>query len=99
MLHFETVEPGTLSLLKKLQALPELKNFSLVGGTALSLKYGHRISVDLDLFGNSELDKKNIITVLEKNFRKDFTYTTNRLDWAIFCRQNIKIDIVRYRSL
>ena len=97
MLHFETVEPGTLSLLKKLQALPELKNFSLVGGTALSLKYGHRISVDLDLFGNSELDKKNIITVLEKNFRKDFTYTTNRLDWAIFCYiQNIKIDIIRY---
>jgi len=97
MLHFETVEPGTLSLLKKLQALPELKNFSLVGGTALSLKFGHRISVDLDLFGNSELDKENVIDVLEKNFGKDFTYTINRLDWAIFCYiQNIKIDIIRY---
>jgi predicted nucleotidyltransferase component of viral defense system len=28
----------------------ELKNFRLVGGTALSLHLGHRVSVDIDLF-------------------------------------------------
>lgn len=50
MLQTKTVEPGTLSLLKELMELPILNNFSLVGGTALSLKYGHRISIDLDLF-------------------------------------------------
>jgi len=33
--------------------IPELKGFSLVGGTALSLLYGHRISIDLDLFSNA----------------------------------------------
>ena len=42
MLYFETVEPGTLSLLKELMTIPELRSFSLVGGTALSLQYGHR---------------------------------------------------------
>jgi len=50
MLHTETVEPGTLSLLKELMALPSLNSFSLVGETALSLRYGHRSSIDLDLF-------------------------------------------------
>jgi len=36
--------------LKRLMEIPFLKPFSLVGGTALALKYGHRSSVDLDLF-------------------------------------------------
>ena len=48
MLQTETVEPHTFSILKQLMEMPELKDFSLVGGTALSLLYGHPISVDLD---------------------------------------------------
>ena len=51
MLHFETIEPGTLALLKDLQSLPELQRTRLVGGTALALQLGHRKSVNLDLFG------------------------------------------------
>lgn len=50
MLQTKTIEPGTLSLLKKIMEIPELKQFWLVGGTALSLKYGHRNSIDLNLF-------------------------------------------------
>ena len=53
MLHYETGYPATLGLLKDLMALPELSKFNLVGGTALALQIGHRISVDLDLFGQS----------------------------------------------
>lgn len=30
--------------------VPELENFRLVGGTALSLQIGHRLSIDIDLF-------------------------------------------------
>ncbi|MCK5703650.1 MAG: nucleotidyl transferase AbiEii/AbiGii toxin family protein [Cyclobacteriaceae bacterium] len=51
MLYQKAVEPNTLSLLKKLQQIPELYSFYLVGGTALALKFGHRISIDIDLFG------------------------------------------------
>jgi len=36
--------------------LPTLQPFSLVGGTALALRYGHRSSVDLDLFFHEEFD-------------------------------------------
>jgi hypothetical protein len=44
MLHLETVEPGTFSILKKLMQIPDTADFHLVGGTALSLMYGHRTS-------------------------------------------------------
>lgn len=47
MLQHHTVEPGTLGLLKKIMAVPELSDFNLAGGTALALQIGHRKSVDL----------------------------------------------------
>ena len=98
MLYFKAVEPRTIAILKKLQALPELKEFPLAGGTALSLLYGHRISVDLDLFGSAEFNKEAIIEVLSKTFGKDFVYAGNPVGWAVFCYiQDIKIDIVRYQ--
>lgn len=45
MLQTQTVEPRTLEILRNLMAMPELSDFYLVGGTALSLQFGHRISV------------------------------------------------------
>ena len=56
MLQIETVEPRTFSVLNELMVMPELKGFSLVGGTALSLLYGHRKSIDLDLFSNEPFE-------------------------------------------
>lgn len=49
-LHYSTVNPLLLHMLKKLMAAPEFSLFRLVGGTALSLQLGHRKSVDIDLF-------------------------------------------------
>src|ERR1700759_4209911 len=68
MLREETVEPATLGLLKRLVALPELKHFRLVGGTALSLLFGHRKSIDLDLFTDQPLQKEVFIPILENIF-------------------------------
>jgi predicted nucleotidyltransferase component of viral defense system len=50
MLHKETVTPGTLELIHHLMDDEKLKQFYLVGGTALSLMLGHRLSIDIDLF-------------------------------------------------
>lgn len=36
------------------------KNFYLVGGTALALQYGHRHSIDFDLFSESPFSNKTI---------------------------------------
>ena len=50
-MYYDTVEEKTLELLKSIQAIPELSELRLVGGTALALQIGHRISIDLDFFG------------------------------------------------
>ena len=52
MLCLETIAPETLALLVRIQSLPEFAQTRLVGGTGLALQFGHRISVDLDLFGS-----------------------------------------------
>jgi len=51
MLYLDTIAPDTLSLLKRIQALPEFSGTRLVGGTALALQLGHRMSVGLGVFG------------------------------------------------
>lgn len=56
MLHTRCVDPTTLELLKRLTNLPFLQDFYLVGGTALALYFGHRKSIDLDLFTNNDID-------------------------------------------
>lgn len=99
MLYLETVEPGTLSLLKRLQQLPQLSEFYLVGGTALALKFGHRKSVDLDLFTTQELKIEEITSSLQREFGNQFVYEHSNIKWAIFCQiQNVKVDIVRYKD-
>jgi predicted nucleotidyltransferase component of viral defense system len=49
-LYYHTVTPMLLSVLKTLMKSKEFDNFRLVGGTALSLYQGHRMSEDIDLF-------------------------------------------------
>ncbi len=97
MLHIETVEPRTLSLLETLIALPELKDFHLVGGTALSLQYGHRTSVDLDLFCINKFDNEFIKSTLQSKFGLQFEYEGDFSKFGIFCYINgVKVDLVHY---
>lgn len=60
MLQSKTVDRDTLDLLKALMAMPELSAFTLVGGTNLSLRLGHRLSIDLDLFTNELYDTEKV---------------------------------------
>jgi predicted nucleotidyltransferase component of viral defense system len=53
-LHFNTVSPLLLSVLKQLMSAKVFAAFRLVGGTGLSLQRGHRKSVDIDLFTDTE---------------------------------------------
>lgn len=100
MLHLQTVEPHTFSVLKKLLAIPELKDFSLVVGTALSLLYGHRVSVDLDLFSNKPFENASIITALEKKFKSSFVNRYTNPHFGIFgFVEDVKIDIIRHPHL
>ncbi len=49
-----TVSDLLWETLTQLMNWEELSTFRLVGGTALSLQIGHRMSVDIDLFTDAE---------------------------------------------
>src|ERR1700743_782776 len=71
MLYWNTVTETLKNVLQTLMAADELKDFRLVGGTALSLQLGHRVSVDIDLFTDAEygsIDFDVIEDFLKDNF-------------------------------
>ncbi len=81
-------------------SLPSLKPFSLVGGTALSLRYGHRSSVDIDLFFHEKSNQDQIEKELIKTFGSNFDYESGHKQFGIFCFiEKIKVDIVFYPHL
>src|SRR5258706_10946466 len=97
MLHTETVEPGAFSVLKQLMEISELKDFSLVGGTALSLCFGHRMSIDLDFFSNKQFENNIIVDALKNKFQDKFIMEEKPPQFGIFCYLNdVKVDIVFY---
>jgi predicted nucleotidyltransferase component of viral defense system len=98
MLREETVEPGTLGLLKKIVALPEITGYRLVGGTALSLLYGHRKSIDLDLFTDQPLDKEALVPALEENFGSVISTNANRQHIYQCIIGDIRVDFVSVRD-
>ena len=63
----------------------------------MSLCYGHRKSVDLDLFTNKPFENSDIINVLEKKFKASFINRTTNPRFGIFgFVDEIKIDMIRY---
>lgn len=58
MLHLDTVSSTLLNIIRTVSGREELTGFRLVGGTALSLYLGHRISVDADFFTDRGFDKR-----------------------------------------
>jgi len=98
MLHVETVEPGTLAVLKQLMSVPALTDFALVGGTALSLRYGHRTSIDLDLFSLDKFSNTEVADALRAEFGNGFSYEPSASQhFGVFCFiEGVKVDLVRF---
>ncbi|MBE0639062.1 MAG: nucleotidyl transferase AbiEii/AbiGii toxin family protein [Bacteroidales bacterium] len=97
MLQAKAIDPNTFSLLKKLMELPSLKQFYLVGGTALSLRFGHRTSIDLDLFSHEKFDQQFIVQKLEPVFGEKFNLRVVHSSVGIFCFiGNVKVDFVHF---
>jgi len=94
MLQYKTVDKTTLGLIKAIQSVPEFKTLKLVGGTNLALQIGHRKSVDIDLFGNLEIDSTLIVKKLKKIGDVKVISLSKTIN--IFFLNNIKVDIVNY---
>lgn len=80
---------------------PLLQEFYLVGGTALALQIGHRISIDLDLFIDKDFETEIIKNALIEDFSiLNITEKINTLnvlvEFPAQSNQTIKLDLIKY---
>ncbi|MBQ6192005.1 MAG: nucleotidyl transferase AbiEii/AbiGii toxin family protein [Bacteroidaceae bacterium] len=94
MLSYQTIQPNTLELLRRLMAEPLFSETRLVGGTALALQYGHRSSIDLDFFGTIEEDTQITTSVLEQIGQTIPERCTAKIKTYRVC--GVKTDFVSY---
>jgi len=95
MLHKETVSSSTLDLIKRLFKDDQFDDFLLVGGTALSLQIGHRISVDIDLFSEKPFEAAQISSHLQKNYSAE---SNKSLKNGVFCFiGDTKVDVMSHQ--
>ena len=88
------IAPETFKLTQQLQALPELEDFHLVGGTSLALQLGHRNSIDIDLFSQNDFDDKTQMDFIKRNF--EFKEVYNRPNTIIGFVNGIKVDFITH---
>jgi Nucleotidyl transferase AbiEii toxin, Type IV TA system len=95
MLQQQTVSSTCLQLIKDLMDIASLNEFRLVGGTALALQYGHRLSVDVDLFTGNYFDNDNILMALEASLFPDKPEGVRTYPFGFFCTiREIKTDFM-----
>ena len=95
MLHYKSVSAELLELLGFIMNQREFNEFNLVGGTSLALQMGHRISIDIDLFGASEIDEDLFLEVLKKFGTVQVIKKSKNI---LICSVNgIKVDFVNYQ--
>jgi Nucleotidyl transferase AbiEii toxin, Type IV TA system len=95
MLQTHTVVPDLLELLKKIMSEKLFSDFNLVGGTSLALQMGHRNSIDIDLFGNSEINFELFIEKLSEYGEVKVAQSTKNI--LITKINNVKVDFVNYK--
>jgi predicted nucleotidyltransferase component of viral defense system len=97
MLHLNTIDETTFSLLQSLSTKEYLSGFPLAGGTALALQIGHRKSIDIDLFSIDSADMNEISIFLENDYSEIIIKKIKKA--FIFCNiNNIKSDFVNHST-
>lgn len=97
MLHLNTIDSVVQSTLQSLFSKPYLNNFALAGGTSLALQYGHRKSIDIDLFAYENVEMSEIALQLENDY-VDFKLVKVTRSF-IFCFINgVKADFVKHSN-
>lgn len=94
MLYTQTVNSDLLGILKELMAEDLFRNFVLVGGTSLALQIGHRKSIDIDMFGNCELNELEITAFLNQLGQVKILRKSKSI--LIYSVNGIKVDFVKY---
>jgi len=88
------IAPETFKLIQELQALSDLEDFILVGGTALALQLGHRNSIDIVLFTQNSFTLDLVTDALQS--KHNFTLTLAKPNTILAVVDNIKTDFIRH---
>ena len=94
MLQNKSVTRELLELLRFLMLQEEFNDFALVGGTSLALQMGHRVSVDIDLFGRCEIDEAFFLNKIST--QGDVHVLRKSRNILICAVDGIKVDFVNY---
>ena len=96
MLQKKSIREPLWDLLKELQYSKIFENYFLVGGTALSLQLGHRMSDDIDLFTRHDINKEEILEFLNKNYNSNYQIINIQNIILQVIINEIKVDFVKY---
>lgn len=91
----ESVSPELFKLLKIIMTRKEFDNFILGGGTSLALRFGHRKSIDIDLFNIDSFDSIQSIDYLHNLFT-DLEVVNRTIGSVCAVVQNCKMDILHH---
>ena len=95
MFYPESVSPELLQLLKALMLETELEEFILGGGTSLSLRFGHRQSIDLNLFTIQPFNSRQFINLLHSLFN-NLEVVNQTVGSVCTIAHNCKLDILHH---
>jgi len=95
MLFKETVKQGTLDLISRLMQDQLLHSFYLVGGTALSLKIGHRESIDIDLFNSGDFDGDHLAGHMKEVYGADVR--RHKINYVSGSIDNVDFDFISHK--
>jgi len=79
MLNWNTVDPRLKNALVRSMSAEAFRDFRLVGGTALSLQLGHRMSDDIDLFTDAEYGSLDF-NAIENHLLQNYPYVEGDLN-------------------
>ncbi len=95
MFYSESVIPELLKILKIIMKRTEFDNFFLGGGTSLALRFGHRKSIDIDLFTTDSFNSAQSIDSLHSLF-PDLEVVNRTVGSVCAVVQKCKMDILHH---
>ncbi len=93
MLRFDAIPESVNTLLARLSGSAALEEFALGGGTSLALRFGHRLSVDLDFFTTREFSPAELLAELQLDGASIIGLAANTLTVDA---NGVKLDLLRH---
>lgn len=93
MLHTSAVPTSLIGVLTAIQPKATAAGFALAGGTSLALRFGHRLSVDLDFFTTSSFDPTHLSQTLGVGVESIIGQADGTLQLRI---QEVKVEFLRH---